>query len=271
MQAEAMVRSARRRAGLSQRELARRAGVSATTVVAIESGRQLPSLRVLQALVAVAGLDVTVDRPLEPLCTHVRRHLHLSLSVRLHLALGGQGRPWQRPVLPAWHQLGLLATSGRVFATGDLATSLWLPATEPVTPVTVGVQLGEGMALPATPQLDVAPARLPSLASVTVPLTIGALHAPPPGELALDPAHAGKRRALRAVAAELELHAPRDPGGRRSPPHREPQREDEVLRLLFARPWNSRFRPPDRLDGRGWRLDDEVGVRGWIERRAERG
>lgn len=266
-----MVRSARRRAGLSQRELARRAGVSATTVVAIESGRQLPSLRVLQALLVVAGLDVTVDRPLEPLCTHVRRHLHLSLSVRLHLALGGHGRPWQRPVLPAWQQLGLLATSGRVFATGDLATSLWLPGTEPVTPVTVGVQLGEGMALPATPQLDVAPASLPSLASVTVPLTIGALHAPPPGELALDPAHAGKRRALRAVAAELELHAPCDPGGRRSPPHREPQREDEALRLLFARPWNSRFRPPDRLDGRGWRLDDEVGVRVWIERRAERG
>lgn len=264
-----MVRTARRRAGLSQREMARRAQVSPATVVAVESGRQQPSLRVLQALLDVAGLEVTVDLPLEPLCRHVVLHLHRSLSARLHLALGGSGRPWHPPVLPAWQQLGRLATTGRLFVTGELATALWLPGDAVARP-RVGIQTTQAVALPETPDLEVQRAVVPDRCTVTVPLGVGALCTPPPSELALDPERAPVRRALRAVAAELEQSSPRDPSGRRSPVHREPRREEEVWRLLFARRWNASLRPPDRLDARGWRLDDEVGMRQWIERRAGR-
>lgn len=271
-----MVRAARRRLGVSQREMARRAGVSATSVVAIESGRQQPSLRVLQALLEVAGLGVCVDRPVQPLCAHVRRHLHRSLSIRLHLALGGNGRPWVHPVLPQWQQLGTLARSGRLFAEGELARALWLPVLSPVSQLVVGLECSQPAgtaaepALPETPDVQVLRRTVPASCTVTVPLSIGSLRVPPPGELALDPAQAEFRGALRSVAGELELCAPRDPGGRRSPAHREPCREDESWRLLFARRWTPSFLPPDRLDGRGWRLDDEVGFQEWIDRRASR-
>lgn len=262
---------ARRRIGVSQRELARRSGVSLTTVIAVESGKQQPSLRVLSAIVDLAGLEVSLDRPVPPLCRHVVRHLHRSLSARLHLALGGSGWPRDRPVLPAWHQLGLLASSGRLFVTGDLAVALWLPATRPPERLQVGLQPWRSAPLPMTPDVEVVLTDLPPECTVTVPLSVGALRTPAPSELALEPAAAPARRALRAVAAALEREAATDLGGRRSPAHREPRREEEAWRLLFARRWNDSLRSPDPLDGRGWRLDDQVGMQHWIERRAGRG
>lgn len=57
-----LVRTVRRRADLSQRELAERAGLSRATIGRIESGTLIPALHTLAAVVAVAGIRlVAVD------------------------------------------------------------------------------------------------------------------------------------------------------------------------------------------------------------------
>jgi predicted nucleotidyltransferase/DNA-binding XRE family transcriptional regulator len=63
--AAALLREARRRSGLTQVELARRAGVGQSVISAYESGRRQPALPTLAALVRAAGLDlaVSVRRP----------------------------------------------------------------------------------------------------------------------------------------------------------------------------------------------------------------
>lgn len=264
-----MVRAARRRAGLSQRELARRAGVAAGTVAAVEAGRQAPSGRVLEALVAAAGLELTVDRPVQPLCAHTLRHLHRSLPVRLHRALGGSGYPYDRPFLPAWQQIGLLSSKGVVHVTGAVARALWLPPAQ-CPDREVGLQPHRPAVLPSSPDVRVLVAPVPPTCTITVPLSVGAIVTPSPAELALDPQHAAWRRALRSVAHELEQRAPHDRASRRRPAHREPRRLDESTRLLFARRWTARFLPPDDYDVRGWRLGDVVGMEEWIEERAKR-
>ena len=53
-----VLRDARRRAGLSQVELARRAGVTQSVVSAYESGARQPSVPVLERLVAATGFDL---------------------------------------------------------------------------------------------------------------------------------------------------------------------------------------------------------------------
>lgn len=54
----------RRRAGLSQRALANRAGTSQATVSAYESGRKQPSVAVLERLLRSAGAELrVVDAP----------------------------------------------------------------------------------------------------------------------------------------------------------------------------------------------------------------
>jgi len=58
-----LVRAARRRADLSQRELAARAGVARTTVERIEARRVVPTIRALEKLLGVAGVAlVAADR-----------------------------------------------------------------------------------------------------------------------------------------------------------------------------------------------------------------
>ena len=59
-----MLRAARREAGLSQAEFARRAGVTQSVVSAYETGARQPSLQTLARLVAASGLelDVTLRR-----------------------------------------------------------------------------------------------------------------------------------------------------------------------------------------------------------------
>jgi transcriptional regulator with XRE-family HTH domain len=61
MSAAEMLRAARREAGLSQAELAARAGTSQATVSAYESGRKEPSLATLSRLLAVTGSRLTVE------------------------------------------------------------------------------------------------------------------------------------------------------------------------------------------------------------------
>src|SRR5262249_38355953 len=59
--AGALLREARRRAKLSQSELARRAGVAQSVISAYESGRRQPSMLTLAAMVEAAGFDLHVD------------------------------------------------------------------------------------------------------------------------------------------------------------------------------------------------------------------
>jgi uncharacterized protein len=64
MDAAEVVRRAREAAGLSKRELARRAGTSPAAIVAYESGDREPSFRTLRRLVRAAGYDSQlVTRP----------------------------------------------------------------------------------------------------------------------------------------------------------------------------------------------------------------
>ena len=55
-----MVKTARRRAGLTQRELARRSGVAQPTVSRVEAGRMSPTFDTLTALVGACGMQVAV-------------------------------------------------------------------------------------------------------------------------------------------------------------------------------------------------------------------
>jgi transcriptional regulator with XRE-family HTH domain len=55
MEPEALIRAARRRAGLTQAELARRAGTSQPVVSAYEHGRRDPSVGTLARLIGAAG------------------------------------------------------------------------------------------------------------------------------------------------------------------------------------------------------------------------
>jgi transcriptional regulator with XRE-family HTH domain len=58
-----LVREARRRAGLSQRELAERAGTTQSAIARLESGRTSPSFDAVVRLVKACGfrLDVALD------------------------------------------------------------------------------------------------------------------------------------------------------------------------------------------------------------------
>jgi len=64
--AGAVLREARRRAGLSQVQLAGRAGVTQSVISAYESGHRQPSLPTLAALVEAAGFDLEVNVRQQP-------------------------------------------------------------------------------------------------------------------------------------------------------------------------------------------------------------
>ena len=61
MSISSIVREARRRSGLTQAELAERAGVPKSTVGRIESGTRVPSTEMVERLVAAAGWNVSVS------------------------------------------------------------------------------------------------------------------------------------------------------------------------------------------------------------------
>jgi len=58
-----LVREARRRAGLTQRELAERAGTTQSAIARLESGRTSPAFDAVQRLIRLCGfrLDVALD------------------------------------------------------------------------------------------------------------------------------------------------------------------------------------------------------------------
>jgi len=55
-----LIREARRRAGLSQRELAERAGTTQSAIARLETGRSTPSFDTVLRLVRLCGLDLDV-------------------------------------------------------------------------------------------------------------------------------------------------------------------------------------------------------------------
>lgn len=61
LNAARMVREARARAGLSQRELARRARTSQSVVARIERGQTQPSSETLTRLLAAAGFEIRAE------------------------------------------------------------------------------------------------------------------------------------------------------------------------------------------------------------------
>ena len=68
MSSGTLIRDARRRAGLSQTELARRAAVAQSVISAYESDRREPGLAMLTKLVEATGHELVVDvRPLTTL------------------------------------------------------------------------------------------------------------------------------------------------------------------------------------------------------------
>ena len=80
---DALLRAARRRAGLTQAELAARAGMTQSVISAYESGHRHPALSTLASLVEAAGFDLDVRiRPRRrglarltgPVGQRVRRH-----------------------------------------------------------------------------------------------------------------------------------------------------------------------------------------------------
>ena len=68
----ALLREARARAGLTQRELARRAGTAQSVVARIEQGRTDPSTATLARLLAAAGFELRAElTPLPVADTHM--------------------------------------------------------------------------------------------------------------------------------------------------------------------------------------------------------
>ena len=63
MLAAHLLRAARVRAGLTQAELARRAGTSQPVISAYEHGRRDPSVQTLARLLAAAGADLVLRAP----------------------------------------------------------------------------------------------------------------------------------------------------------------------------------------------------------------
>lgn len=63
MDAAALLRTARTRAGLSQRALADAAGTSQSAVAAIESRRKQPTVATLERLLSAAGTELVLAEP----------------------------------------------------------------------------------------------------------------------------------------------------------------------------------------------------------------
>ena len=81
-----LLREARLRAGLTQQELARRAGTSQSAIARWESGDVLPSLERLRALIRACGLELTFGLANydDSYDAQIARQLRLTPSERVH-------------------------------------------------------------------------------------------------------------------------------------------------------------------------------------------
>jgi len=93
IQASELIRSARRRAGLTQSDLARRAGVAQPVVSAYENGRREPGLVMLTKLIEATGHAVVIEVvpgpnkgreiPDTPIGRRLRRHRNAIIDAAL--------------------------------------------------------------------------------------------------------------------------------------------------------------------------------------------
>lgn len=91
MDAARLLRAARARARLTQRELAERSGVPQPTIAAIERGKQDPRYRTLDRLVSACGHDLDIVRHggEGEDATLLRENLRLSPAQRVRHAEAG--------------------------------------------------------------------------------------------------------------------------------------------------------------------------------------
>ena len=86
-----MVRTARRRSGLTQRELSRRSGIPQPTISRIERGLMSPTYDTLRPLIAAAGMELRLGEPEGAGVdrSQLRERLSLPPAKRLAMAVGG--------------------------------------------------------------------------------------------------------------------------------------------------------------------------------------
>lgn len=245
--------------------MATASGVAATTLAAVEAGRRPPTVAVLSAVLAAANLELAVDRPVQPVCRHVRRHLHDSLTVRLLRWLGGHGDLRRDRTLPLWCQLRALAATGRVELPGCAALGLWLPGIERPPLLEAGFQVHPHAHVPAVPDLRLVTLSFRPAALVIVSIASWSVEVPTPAELALDPRCASYRTALRSVARVLHEEGPVDGVGRRTAGHRDPAHHREEHEVWHTKRWKKLPMPPAD-DQRSWRLNDEASLTAWLRR-----
>lgn len=220
---------------LSQRAMAAGAGIGLRTLAGVESGQRGVSVAVLDRLLASVGLDVClVPRLHDESSTALRRHLSLSLTQRLRLALGESPSVHVPPRTRAWQDLVTLSQQGRVVLEGRLAAAIWLPLgiVEQTSTSTVGEH------------------EHPSLVPITLVHSCR-VWVRPPGELAMPDE---QTTLLRQADLLLHAHAALDDADRRRPPHRDPDEDDEHWRLLVTKGAGQVVRPDARLS-RAWRLN----------------
>lgn len=248
MDASHIVRAARRHAGLSQRELAARCGVSLRAIAAIESGAQSPKAATIDEVLAAVGLDVSlVARLGDERDLALERHLRLSLTQRLRIALGERETLPTRARSDVWRDLGRLARRGQVVVEPPLATALWLPVGR-VDRATVSVYHARTAICRGHIDVRVREGDAPACAIFFMMEVGERLWVLPPGELARP---TQQETQLRQADLLLHAQAPHDKADRRRPAHRDPDEAGEDWRMLRTKSIRDR---PDMRDGRGWRL-----------------
>jgi uncharacterized protein len=90
MDAATLLRSARTRAGLTQRSLAASAGTSQAAVAAIESGRKQPSVATLERLLRATGTELVPADPEQAALLRRARRLEEVLTL-------AEALPFRRP------------------------------------------------------------------------------------------------------------------------------------------------------------------------------
>lgn len=187
-------------------------------------------------------------------------HLRAPVPVTGRHLPAAVGRPPARLV-----QLGSVARLRLpMLLEGIGAVGVWVPGMRVEGPLAVAVQAA------VLPDLALDALVLRTCASVPVgcvPVGIGyggRLLVPPPEVLALDPACAAHRVALRAAARLLHEQAGRDDAERRAAAHRDPDEREERDRLMEIKAYRDPHARPSPLASRAWRLDGPVSLRQWM-------
>lgn len=270
VEASRVLREARQSAGLSQRALAGRSGGSARSIAGIESGAREPSVLLLSRLLAACGQQLDVQdlaAGAEPACAHLREHLHRSLTDRWTAAAEATGCSAQLHAALA----ATAATAGVLVLEPAASVPVWVPGAALDLPLVVEAHRtrrdrGEP---PSHPELLVVRLRRQPLASGLVRLRAFGLldlHLLHPAVLARQHSCRPWRPALLAAARLLHDEGAQDRAGRRAPPHRQPDEDEEARRLSHSLRYTALPRPRAR-DSRALRLGAPVSLPQWLDER----